>query len=329
LRALGKYNWIVTDFLLNLATTRKMKNNKTTGSNVGFAQFNKICSPCLVNTPPIWKEMKSTHRYNLNGNREEKPNEEVGGRGGERDQAAAPNEGGGNSSGLGEFWNMELAKNDGLVTPSSKACFTLAPCIMRACAAPTPPWWFFLPTLKFKNALSCSVGSAGAVSSSDDMANTPSLDMRICLRMGVVGEWGSLAYQPDDEESGAVRGPLPNTSTNWIFGVDGSEEVVAASLRELSRVANDKDGRGMSPSWSTSSESESAVSSQMGNSSHIAVVVLLNLGRTGMLDRMGSDRERCMLGRAPRWAATLLLTLPGMGTGADGGGGRATAGVGV
>lgn len=79
-------------------------------------------------------------------------------------KGAAQKAGGGSSSGLGEFWNTELAKNPALSLPA------------RVALGPTEPNRF---GGKPKSFLSSSEASEVVdISSSKDMWNTPSLGVR-------------------------------------------------------------------------------------------------------------------------------------------------------
>lgn len=80
------------------------------------------------------------------------------------EERTAQKAGGGNSSGLGEFWNTELAKNPALSLP------------VRVALGPTEPKRF---GGKPKSFLASSEASEVVdISSSKDMLNTPSLGVR-------------------------------------------------------------------------------------------------------------------------------------------------------
>lgn len=201
-----------------------------------------------------------------------------------------PNAGGGKSSGLGEFWKLELAKNPGLLTD------LLIPTGVDAAEA-----WRLLGSSPMRALSSSDASDDDEVLSSMDMSKMPSLgDLTCCLLLcgdGVddVGKNGDVAKV---EARGAVRGP-------------SSKRVCCqVPLADFSLV-------GVEGGDGTSSSSSSVRSSQMGNAPSPMDMECDKPGRAGMADAMGSERERL---RAPLGSRARCLPPRGTGTDFEGGG---------
>lgn len=200
-----------------------------------------------------------------------------------------PNAGGGKSSGLGEFWKFELAKNPGLFTD------LLNPTGVDAAEA-----WRLLGRSPMRALSSSDASDDDEVLSSMDMSKIPSLgDLTCCLLCGegvdVVGKKGDPAKV---EARGAVRGP------------SSTRDCCQVPLADFSLV-------GVVGGDGTSSSSSSVRSSQMGKAPSPMDMECDKPGRAGMADVTGSERERL---RAPLGSRVRCLPPRGTGTDLEGGG---------
>jgi len=204
--------------------------------------------------------------------------------------------GGGNSSGLGEFWNRELAYNAALAAFDAELC-----ALLEACTKFLRFW--LCPGLDFgPNSIlssSLALSEEEEKSSSKDMLNTPSLGERPwCLWRREVGDGVRLVKpappkpngNPEVDERGAVRGPSSYVCCHIallpLVGVDG----------------------GVSPS-------ASVVSSQMGNA---PAPPMLDSGEV-----MGAEREKFIIAERERMCCLPPLFRRGTGIALE------DAGVGV
>ena len=132
--------------------------------------------------------------------------------------------GGGNSSGLGEFWNRELAYNAALAAFDAELC-----ALLEACTKFLRFW--LCPGLDFgPNSIlssSLALSEEEEKSSSKDMLKTPSLGVRRWRDVGDgVAPAARLKGNSCAAERGAEWGP-PNPSGCQVLsrvGVEGGEE---------------------------------------------------------------------------------------------------------
>ena len=177
----------------------------------------------------------------------------------------------GRSSGLGEFWNLELAKK-GAGTLSRPNANAPAVAFDRLVGGVTGGLVCALLRAKLNSGFAVDEGGAEATSSSEDrlMLKTPSLGERRCLRPPFLCCWGlGVGYM--NGKPAEPLGPLG----------------LAACLR--SGVAGGVCGGGVSASERSPA---SVISSQTGKRSDECA--FFERGRT--VERVGAEVERCCWG---------------------------------